>query len=467
LRAWGKLWGTEAESTKEAVMGEAGWHPDPHHRHELRWWDGAAWTDHVSDHGVASVDPVAAVPPAMPTMPSTPIEPTAPVAGFGAALPPPSFQPPASAQPTTPYQPVGQAGPAMGAMGPPTGGQPIVVPVQASGSPEKNKRGLWVAVVLGVLALGVGTAVVLSLGGDDDQSASDRTDETVEDTTDETDETVADTEVDTTAVATTAAPTTVAETVPPTTVPLTLPSTVVPVTAAPTTLPALATVDVLVAALPTAAEVPPGFTASLDGPDTEFDPASGQGIGLCGGDNSDARAQSANLTARAWSAGYQAPTGRLWVGLFAFPTPEDASSFMSITAVQATACGAGFTFQSPESDWDIFSDDVDATWDIVENAGAQPATSPAEESFALSTQYVSTTRLDGVNYSSTDGDVIQYERYGSVVVLFDRSGSWNPVGFGNIDTTTVYQPTPADVAALADTLRQPVLDRLRASGLIA
>ena len=36
----------------------ANWHADPTGRHELRYWDGAAWTDHVSDQGVTTTDPV-------------------------------------------------------------------------------------------------------------------------------------------------------------------------------------------------------------------------------------------------------------------------------------------------------------------------------------------------------------------------------------------------------------------------
>jgi uncharacterized protein YxjI len=35
----------------------AAWHPDPLGRHELRYWDGAQWTEHVSSHGKAAVDP--------------------------------------------------------------------------------------------------------------------------------------------------------------------------------------------------------------------------------------------------------------------------------------------------------------------------------------------------------------------------------------------------------------------------
>ena len=46
----------------DAVLGQApgggAWHPDPTGRHQLRWWDGAAWTAHVSDAGVTTNDPI-------------------------------------------------------------------------------------------------------------------------------------------------------------------------------------------------------------------------------------------------------------------------------------------------------------------------------------------------------------------------------------------------------------------------
>ena len=35
----------------------AQWYADPSGRHELRHWDGGAWTDEVSDKGVVSTDP--------------------------------------------------------------------------------------------------------------------------------------------------------------------------------------------------------------------------------------------------------------------------------------------------------------------------------------------------------------------------------------------------------------------------
>lgn len=36
----------------------AAWAPDPHGRYELRYWDGTAWTGHVSTGGVQTTDPI-------------------------------------------------------------------------------------------------------------------------------------------------------------------------------------------------------------------------------------------------------------------------------------------------------------------------------------------------------------------------------------------------------------------------
>jgi hypothetical protein len=35
----------------------AQWAPDPFGRHEHRWWDGTAWTEHVANRGERSTDP--------------------------------------------------------------------------------------------------------------------------------------------------------------------------------------------------------------------------------------------------------------------------------------------------------------------------------------------------------------------------------------------------------------------------
>ena len=53
-------------------MADAGWLPDPLTRHELRYWDGSAWTEHVSDQGATSVAPLLpSEPPPPPPAPAT------------------------------------------------------------------------------------------------------------------------------------------------------------------------------------------------------------------------------------------------------------------------------------------------------------------------------------------------------------------------------------------------------------
>ena len=89
--------------TAPRPLPPAGWFPDPGGRHEHRYWDGTAWTDHVADRGVAGVDPVAGPTPAAVS--------TQPAAGPGTA---PGVAPPPSV-PTTPGSWFGaQSGPARG-----------------------------------------------------------------------------------------------------------------------------------------------------------------------------------------------------------------------------------------------------------------------------------------------------------------------------------------------------------------
>jgi hypothetical protein len=48
----------------------AGWHPDPYGRHQLRYFDGATWTENVSNAGVQGIDPPTGVPAAPAAQPA-------------------------------------------------------------------------------------------------------------------------------------------------------------------------------------------------------------------------------------------------------------------------------------------------------------------------------------------------------------------------------------------------------------
>ena len=41
-----------------AVSTVGQWAADPYNRHQFRYWDGARWTHHVQNDGVAAIDPV-------------------------------------------------------------------------------------------------------------------------------------------------------------------------------------------------------------------------------------------------------------------------------------------------------------------------------------------------------------------------------------------------------------------------
>jgi hypothetical protein len=55
-------WLRPGASSPSAAPSQGGpapnWYPDPYRRHQLRYWDGALWTPHVSTNGVTAQDPV-------------------------------------------------------------------------------------------------------------------------------------------------------------------------------------------------------------------------------------------------------------------------------------------------------------------------------------------------------------------------------------------------------------------------
>lgn len=50
---------TEDQANSATTSNPPQWYPDPFGRHEVRYWDGARWTEHVASHGKSAIDPPA------------------------------------------------------------------------------------------------------------------------------------------------------------------------------------------------------------------------------------------------------------------------------------------------------------------------------------------------------------------------------------------------------------------------
>jgi uncharacterized RDD family membrane protein YckC len=89
----------------------ARWAADPLGRHEYRYWDGAQWTEHVSDAGIVGTDPPVTGPaPTSQDVPPTATPDVPPeAAGYAAGYAAPTSSP---ATPATPEVPVSPAAPA-------------------------------------------------------------------------------------------------------------------------------------------------------------------------------------------------------------------------------------------------------------------------------------------------------------------------------------------------------------------
>ena len=428
-------------------MNEAAWQPDPTNRHELRWWDGTAWTDHVSDQGVVGVDPLVA-PPAQPFPGATAPQWGAPAAQMPSA-PMPSGPPPIIEQvpgPDTPvYIPPTE----------PTTTYPQVAPTYSStvlGAgpiPPQKKNRLPLIIGAVVVLAGLGAGAFFLLKGDDDKGGTLGSDTTATVTQPTTDGTTAPTE-------------------------LTTPSTDgVDTTSAPETTEATETTEArptivseqLRAALETATDAPADWVAATgDVPLAE----PSETAGYCNEANDVLRAQQFGSTGEAWGPAYVTPVGgRISVDAFAFPTEQAAADFLQATGGQINVCGAPTQYSADESLIDALPDPLGdtSTWTLTEHAFAEFVdTADADELLTISSNDDATNTVDGTNYTFVFTFQHMYERHGNVVLAFTLNGLHDFTGEAN--PSWAYNPQQADVAAAAAALRPSILARLQGSGLI-
>jgi hypothetical protein len=416
-------------------MTAPGWHPDPYRRHELRWWDGAVWSEHVSDQGQAGVDPVG----------------SAPVAAVDSGWLPPTAQQP-TASPSTDWS---------SAAVPPTVQQPAVPPGSPVPAPDGSRRSSPVPWIVGgvvVALLAAGGALLAVRGGSDDGSEEGTT--------------------------VPIAPTSL---VPETTGPLVLPTTstppatsepvatTTPLTTTPPTLPAGVppTGDLLVTALPTAADVPSDWVAAEVGTAVDFEGGSGLGQGLCGGDGESLRAWNGGSIGNAFSDYFDLPsTASVSYWLVGFPDEATATAYLAATAAQAETCAETINYELTEGtepgQYDGFAEGFGDTaiWTFDETAASGVATVDGADE-ALELAYVSNyaTTFDGTEFGGSLAALRLYERYGSVILVTELFGEWDLRGFSDTDLPD-YRPAAEDLVIASDAVRPAVLDRLRAAGVI-
>jgi hypothetical protein len=152
----------------------AAWHPDPTGRHEHRYWDGTAWTEHVADAGQVGRDPLASPGPstasessgggAEDTSVSAGRDDGAPTASAvdPEAAQPASEQHPVQQEPTLPAQPaseqrVVEPEPTSRPPGPTaTPGRPAAGPAQQPAAEGGPSNGLALAaLIVGLVSLGI------------------------------------------------------------------------------------------------------------------------------------------------------------------------------------------------------------------------------------------------------------------------------------------------------------------------
>ena len=238
----------------------------------------------------------------------------------------------------------------------------------------------------------------------------------------------------------------------------------------------VATEASLLNALPTATELPPGWSTSGVGPGVDLLPRTGPGFGPCGGPNTDQRAIDANVVAHAYQTGLLANVGRQFgtAALYAFGNEEDAAAFMASTERAISSCITeevdvaefveGRDEGTTELSVDIFTGDAepDEPWEMfVRTSLGGAAAEGADEAFHFKATRVYASVDDNIDYGVTKGGLSQYERHGTVVLIFSLRGECCLFGFFNTDSRDEEKlPQYPALQAAADHLRPGILAQL-------
>ena len=245
-------------------------------------------------------------------------------------------------------------------------------------------------------------------------------------------------------------------------------------TPAPTTTLLAPSTENLFYMMPSASDLPPGWTTSGGLPDGSLQPAAGNGIGTCGGPNLDMRAVANNVVASLWSPSISTPKGgTFYFAIYAFPNSDKAKDFLDSTrALVQCPSFPEYTMKegSGPGEYDGFEGTFGegrVTWHVQEStAMGQAGETGADDSFAVQRSKTYSTRYGGISYGSKSTTWGIYEQRDKFAFVSWVTGSCCSYGYNNSATASNYTPTFDDLRAGLDAIRPAILHRMGQAHLL-
>jgi hypothetical protein len=223
----------------------------------------------------------------------------------------------------------------------------------------------------------------------------------------------------------------------------------------------------LVAAMPTAADLPSDWSQYR-----EADPnaVAGDGPSYCDQIDEVTRALAADGVV-AYGPRYDLPTGS-WFGydVLTFPTNDAAAEFMMDSRDHANLCSSTpISYTEVEADMgflnDQFSDDI--VWNVQEASAASAGQFLDGEGIVrITVEMRYTTQAEGATLSVNETILVLYEQHGRTVVEYWVGGNWNFAGMGTAQPDHAHQPQQTELDAAADMVGSVLLPNLTSLGVV-
>jgi hypothetical protein len=214
---------------------------------------------------------------------------------------------------------------------------------------------------------------------------------------------------------------------------------------------------------------------------------SGNGYGLCGGDDATSRANAANVESVVVGPWYKSPDSHSWlhVALYSFKSPTSAQQFMDLTSDAVLGCPKQMNYEAEEivegeepsgemPTLDFFAGELnpDANWEMKESTSLGSTGDVVSDSSFFMNQMTTFSisvpvareqyGFSAGNYGLSKHTLAQYERHNQIVIvyrlstqccLFGWSASQRAVGMESL-------PTHGDLVPLAGHFQKEILEAL-------